>query len=75
VSQLDLVISVDTSVAHLSGALGKPTWILLPFAVDFRWLSNRSDTPWYPTAQLFRQPRFGDWEGAVEQLRQRLSSL
>ena len=72
VSQLDLVISVDTSVAHLAGALGKPVWILLPFAVDFRWLANRSDSPWYPTAQLFRQPEFADWEGAVEQLRRRL---
>lgn len=75
VSQLDLVISVDTSVAHLAGALGKPTWILLPFAVDFRWLANRNDTPWYPTAQLFRQPRFGDWESAIDQLRQKLVSL
>jgi Flp pilus assembly protein TadD len=75
VSELDLVISVDTSVAHLAGALGKPTWILLPFAVDFRWLANRSDTPWYPTARLFRQPAFGDWGSAIEKMRQALVSL
>jgi ADP-heptose:LPS heptosyltransferase len=74
VSQLDLVISVDTSVAHLAGALAKPVWILLPYAVDFRWLAGRSDSPWYPTAQLFRQPAFGDWESAVAMLRRQLLS-
>jgi tetratricopeptide (TPR) repeat protein len=55
--QLDLLITVDTSVAHLSAALGKPTWIMLPYAPDFRWLLNRSDTPWYPSVQLFRQSK------------------
>jgi hypothetical protein len=65
ISQLDLVVSVDTSVAHLAGALGKPVWILLPFSVDFRWLANRSDSPWYPTAHLFRQPDFGDWDSVI----------
>ena len=74
VSALDLVISVDTSVAHLAGALGKPVWILLPFAVDFRWLAGRNDSPWYPTARLFRQPQFGDWESAVGQVRARLAA-
>ncbi len=67
---LDLVISVDTSVAHLAGALGKPVWILLPFAAsDWRWLLDRSDTPWYPTARLFRQPSLSDWNGVVSQVR------
>ncbi len=75
VSQLDLVISVDTSVAHLAGALGKPVWILLPFSVDFRWLAQRSDTPWYPTARLFRQPQPGDWESAIEQVRRSLQAM
>ncbi|MEQ1756587.1 MAG: tetratricopeptide repeat protein [Micropepsaceae bacterium] len=75
VSQLDMVISVDTSVAHLAGALAKPVWILLPFAVDFRWLAHRSDSPWYPTARLFRQPEFADWDGAIEQVRAKLAAL
>ncbi len=59
ISNLDLVISVDTSVAHLAGALGKPVWLLLPFAADWRWLTARSDSPWYPTARLFRQIGYG----------------
>ena len=63
--QLDLVISVDTSVAHLAGALGRPAWVLLPFAPDWRWLLERSDSPWYPTMRLFRQPRAGDWAAAI----------
>ncbi len=70
---LDAVISVDTSVAHLAGAMGKPLFLLLPFAADFRWLRERADSPWYPSARLFRQPQFGDWDGAVKVLRQELS--
>jgi ADP-heptose:LPS heptosyltransferase len=66
VSLMDLVISVDTSVAHLAGALGKPVWILLPFAPDWRWLVDREDSPWYPTARLFRQPEMGDWDSVIE---------
>ena len=62
---LDLLISVDSSVAHLSAALGRPTWILLPFAPDYRWLLNRSDSPWYPTARLYRQSHASDWSGAL----------
>ncbi len=73
VSQLDLVISVDTGVVHLAGALGKPVWVLLCYAPDWRWLLDRSDSPWYPTARLFRQPRPKDWGsvmmGAAEALR------
>ena len=62
---MDLVISVDTSVAHLSGALGKETWILLPFSPDWRWLLGRVDSPWYPTVRLYRQERIDDWSGVL----------
>jgi len=65
VAELDLVISVDTSIAHLAGALAKPTWILLPFAPDWRWQLARADSPWYPTARLFRQPSPGNWDVVV----------
>jgi hypothetical protein len=59
---LDLVISVDTAAAHLAGALGKSVWILVPFVPDWRWLLERADSPWYPTARIFRQPGRGDWD-------------
>jgi ADP-heptose:LPS heptosyltransferase len=62
---LDLVIAVDTAVAHLGGAIGRPTWVLLPFAPDWRWLRGRADSPWYPTLRLFRQPRPGDWDSVI----------
>ena len=65
ICQLDLVISVDTSVAHLAGALGKPVYLLLPFAPDWRWMLGREDSPWYPTMRLFRQETPGDWSGPV----------
>jgi tetratricopeptide (TPR) repeat protein len=67
-ASLDLVISVDTAAAHLAGALGRPVWILQRFAPDFRWLLDREDSPWYPSARLFRQPRFGDWDSVIDQL-------
>lgn len=68
INQMDLVISVDTSVAHLAGAMGKPVWVLLPYSPDWRWLLGRNDTPWYPTMRLFRQTTPGDWEGVFEQV-------
>jgi hypothetical protein len=68
VGQLDLVISVDTSVAHLAGALGSSVWVLLPYAPDWRWLLGRADSPWYPTMRLFRQPQPGDWPAVVRQV-------
>ncbi len=72
IANLDLVISVDTSVAHLAGAMGKPVWTLLPFSPDWRWLSNRDDSPWYPTMRLFRQPKPGEWAPVVEQVSDQL---
>lgn len=72
VGKLDLVICVDTSIAHLAGALGKPVWLLLAFAADWRWLLNRSDSPWYPSMRLFRQPRAGDWESVFAEVRAEL---
>lgn len=70
--QLDLLITVDTSVAHLSAALGKPTWIMLPYAPDFRWLLNRTDSPWYPTVQLFRQPKPQVWTSVIKNIHETL---
>jgi tetratricopeptide (TPR) repeat protein len=69
---MDLVVSVDTSIAHLSGALGRDTWILLPHNGDWRWLSMREDSPWYASARLFRQTRRGDWDGVLERVAARL---
>ncbi len=68
IQRLDLVITIDTSVAHLAGALGKPVWVLLSFAPDWRWMRDRSDSPWYPTMRLFRQAGPGDWDEAVQRV-------
>jgi tetratricopeptide (TPR) repeat protein len=72
---MDLVITVDTSVAHLAGAMGKPVWIMLPYNADWRWLLDRSDSPWYPSARLFRQSAIGDWDGVVHRIRSELRGL
>jgi len=72
VANLDLVISVDTSTAHLAGALGRPVWILNRFDTCWRWLLERSDTPWYPHARLFRQPALGDWDSVIDAVREAL---
>ena len=74
ISALDLVIAVDTSVAHLAAALGKPVWLMVPFAPDFRWLLGREDSPWYPGMRLFRQDRAGDWDGVVARIGAALSA-
>jgi tetratricopeptide (TPR) repeat protein/glycosyltransferase involved in cell wall biosynthesis len=75
IAQLDLVISVDTAVAHLAGALGKPVWILLSLVPDWRWMLEREDSPWYPTARLFRQQKPGDWEGVFDRLKTALQHM
>lgn len=73
ITQMDIVLSVDTSVAHLAGALGKTLWIMLPYMPDFRWMMERNDSPWYPTARLFRQPRMDDWESVIADVKGALS--
>jgi ADP-heptose:LPS heptosyltransferase len=75
VAELDLIISVDTAVAHLAGALGRPVWTLLPFAPDWRWGLDREDTPWYPTMRLFRQPALGDWASVISRMAEELKSM
>ncbi len=72
IAAMDVVITVDTSVAHLAGSMGKPVWILLPYMPDWRWLMDRTDSPWYPTARLFRQSRIGDWASVVVQVEEAL---
>ena len=74
-TQLDLVISIDTATAHLAGALGIPTWLLLPFNSEWRWLINKSDTPWYPSMKLFRQPAKGDWISVINELTNNIKML
>ena len=75
ISNLDLVICVDTAVAHLAGALGKPTWLLLPFSPDWRWMWNRDDSPWYPTMRLFRQETPADWSTPIQRVVTELHQL
>jgi ADP-heptose:LPS heptosyltransferase len=74
-AQLDLIITVDTMAAHLAGALGVPVWILLPARADWRWMLDRDDSPWYPTATLFRQKKEGDWKGVITQVVESLCAV
>ena len=75
IKQLDLVITIDTVIAHLAGALGKPVWVMLNFDSDWRWLIDREDSPWYPTMRLFRQPKIGDWNSVLKQVKESLENL
>jgi ADP-heptose:LPS heptosyltransferase len=66
---MDVIVSVDTAVSHLAAAMGRPTWIMLNhYGTDWRWLLNRADSPWYPTARLFRQSTIGDWDSVVNKI-------
>ncbi|MFC1845763.1 DUF6165 family protein [Candidatus Dependentiae bacterium] len=73
IKNMDMVISIDTSVAHLAGALGAPVWVLLPTVADWRWMLDRDDTPWYPNVKLFRQENHGDWESVLANVKRSLS--
>lgn len=73
-SHADLVITVDTAVAHLAGALGRPVWLLVQYSPDFRWLLDREDSPWYPTLRIFRQNQLRDWSGVVRRVAEALKS-
>jgi len=75
IDNLDLVISVDTSVLHLSGAIGKPTWALIPYAPEWRWMLNRQDSPWYPTMRLFRQSNWNDWDSVFRSVTEELKMM
>jgi ADP-heptose:LPS heptosyltransferase len=75
IANLDLVISVDTAVAHLAGSMGKPIWVMLPYVPDWRWMLDRNDSPWYPTMQLFRQPEKGNWDAVMMNIAKELELL
>ena len=75
IENLDLIVSVDTAVLHLAGAMGKPAWAVLPFSPDWRWMLDRRDSPWYPTMRLFRQKSYGDWEDVFQRVSQELQML
>jgi ADP-heptose:LPS heptosyltransferase len=75
IANLDLVISIDTSVAHLAAAMGKPVWVLVPFAPDWRWLLAGDDSPWYPSMRLFRQNRPNDWSDVIGEVTQQLRRI
>ena len=75
IMNLDLVITSDTAVAHLAGALGAPVWVALPHVPEWRWLLDRPDCPWYPTMRLFRQKSHGDWTGVFAEIRRALQDL
>jgi hypothetical protein len=69
IAEMDLIITVDTSLAHLAGSMGRDCWIMLPFNPDWRWLMDRQDSPWYASVRLFRQPRIGDWASVMDEVR------
>jgi len=71
---LDLLVTCDTSIAHLAGALGIPVWVMLPHVADWRWQVDRNDSPWYPTMRLFRQPAAGDWPAVARQVAEALGT-
>ena len=75
IANLDLIISVDTSVAHVAGGMGKPVWVLIPLVSDWRWMLGRTDSPWYPTLKLYRQEQAGDWPGVMRQVEQDLRKV
>jgi hypothetical protein len=75
ISSLDLIITIDTAVAHLAGALGVPVWVMLKYSPDWRWLLNRDDSPWYASARLFRQPAAGDWESVAMAVKNALENF
>lgn len=75
IMNLDLVITVDTAIAHLAGGLGKPVWLLLPYATDWRWISHRTDSPWYPTMRIFKQPKPFDWQSVIDQVKRALRDI
>ncbi|MGI4831477.1 MAG: hypothetical protein ACRYFU_25335, partial [Janthinobacterium lividum] len=74
IATFDLIITVDTLAAHLAGARGRPAFLLLQHAADWRWMHDRDDTPWYPTLRLFRQPAPGDWASVLEAVEQQLAA-
>lgn len=75
IAHMDLIVTVDTAVAHLAGGMGKPVWILVPFISDWRWFVGRNDSPWYPSARLFRQKKSGDWSSVIEQLAKEMAKI
>lgn len=75
VENMDLIVSVDTSVLHLAGAMAKPTWALIAYVLDWRWLLDRDDSPWYPTVRLFRQKKLGDWDDVLNRIATKLRSI
>ena len=72
---LDLVITIDTAIAHLAGGLGVPVWVMLPHSADWRYHIDRSDSPWYPSMRLFRQPTPGDWKTVIEEMVATLNNI